>query len=123
MPTPHYATAVKDQQGRPIRVVEPGASGQVIQLRTARTIGEAMVAAVNAPGAFAAGARVSGVLVAGKTGTAELASGAPHGWFIGFAPAEAATAVVAVILENTPQGGVDAAPVGGAILRAALSAR
>lgn len=123
MPTPHYATAVKDQQGRPIRVVEPGAAGQVIQLQTARTIGEAMVAAVNAPGAFAAGARLSGVLVAGKTGTAELASGAPHGWFIGFAPAEAATAVVAVILEQTPQGGVDAAPVGGAILRAALSAR
>ncbi|MEK7859998.1 MAG: penicillin-binding transpeptidase domain-containing protein, partial [Chloroflexota bacterium] len=84
------------------------------------TIGQAMVAAVNAPGAFAAGARIPGVVVAGKTGTAEVPSGAPHGWFVGFAPADAPVAVVAVVIENTPGGGEDAAPVGAAVLRAAL---
>jgi cell division protein FtsI/penicillin-binding protein 2 len=61
------------------------------------------------------------VHVAGKTGTAETPSGLPHGWFVGFAPAEAATAVVAVVIENSPRGGEDAAPVGGAVLRAALA--
>lgn len=120
MPTPHYATAVLDPEGGTLRLVAPGAVGQVISPQTAVTIGEAMVAAVNAPGAFAAGARIPGVLVAGKTGTAETPSGAPHGWFVGFAPAQEPTAVVAVVIENAARGGVDAAPVGGAVLRAAI---
>ncbi|MGH2377404.1 MAG: peptidoglycan D,D-transpeptidase FtsI family protein [Candidatus Limnocylindria bacterium] len=120
MPTPHYATAVLGPDGDPLRLVEPGAAAQVISLETAVTIGQAMVVAVNAPGAFAAGARLPGVLVAGKTGTAETSSGAPHGWFVGFAPAEDPVAVVAVVLENSPRGGEDAAPVGAAVLRAAL---
>ena len=120
LPTPHYATAVLDARGDPLRIVEPGAAGQVIRPDTAATIGAAMVAAVMAPGAFAFGAAIPGVNVAGKTGTAEVPSGAPHGWFIGFAPAQAATAVVAVLIENSPKGGEDAAPVGGAVLRAAV---
>lgn len=120
LPTPHYATAVLDARGDPLRLVEPGAAGQAIRPDTAATIGAAMVAGVEAPGAFAFGARIPGVRVAGKTGTAEVPSGAPHGWFVGFAPAEAATAAVAVILENSPKGGEDAAPVGAAVLRAAL---
>lgn len=121
MPTPHYATAVLSPDGDPLRLVEPGAAAQVISLETAVTIGQAMVVAVNAPGAFAAGARLPDVLVAGKTGTAETPSGAPHGWFVGFAPAEDPVAVVAVVLENSPRGGEDAAPVGAAVLRAALA--
>lgn len=120
VPTPHYATAVLDARGDPLRLVEPGPSGQAIRTETAVTVAAAMVAAVEAPGAFAYGARVPGVRVAGKTGTAEVPSGAPHGWFVGFAPAESATVAVAVILENSPRGGEDAAPVGAAVLRAAL---
>ncbi|MSQ37825.1 MAG: cell division protein FtsI, partial [Chloroflexi bacterium] len=80
-----------------------------------------LVDAVEAPGAFAAGARVTGMRVGGKTGTAENPSGAPHGWFVGFAPAEAPTVVVAVILEHAPRGGEDAAPVGAAVLKAAAA--
>ena len=64
---------------------------------------------------------IPGVNVAGKTGTAENRPGeAPHGWFIGFAPAEAPTVVVAVIVENTPEGGVTAAPLGAQVMRVAL---
>ena len=120
LPAPHYATAVLDARGDPLRLVEPGAVAQVIRPETAAIVGAAMVAAVEAPGAFAFGARIPGVHVAGKTGTAETGSGAPHGWFVGFAPAEAPTAVVAVIIENSPKGGEDAAPVGAVVLRAAI---
>jgi len=120
LPIPHYATAVLDARGDVLRLVEPGAAGQVIQPRTAQIVGADMVAAVEAPGAFAFGAKVPGVHVAGKTGTAENPAGAAHGWFVGFAPAEAASVVVAVIIENSPRGGEDAAPVGAAVLRAAL---
>lgn len=120
LPTPHYATAVLDARGEPLRLVDPGAAGQVVRPDTAATVAADMVAAVEAPGAFAAGARIPGIHVAGKTGTAENPAGPAHGWFVGFAPAEAPTVVVAVVIENTARGGEDAAPVGAAVLRSAL---
>lgn len=120
LPTPHYATAVLDARGDPLRLVQPGAVGQVVNPQTAATIAKAMVDAVQAPGAYAYGARIVGVVVAGKTGTAETPTGAPHGWFVGFAPATDPVAVVAVVIENAANGGEDAAPVGAAVLRAAL---
>jgi peptidoglycan glycosyltransferase len=120
MPTPHYAVSVLDPAGGVLRTVERGPVAQVVRPETARAVTQVMVDAVQAPGAFASAARIAGVSVAGKTGTAENAAGASHGWFIGFAPAEAPTAVVAVLIENAPKGGEDAAPAGGAVLRSAL---
>ncbi len=121
LPIPHYATAVLDANGQPLRLVDPGSAGQVIRPDTAATVAADMVAAVEAPGAFAYPAKISGVHVAGKTGTAENGRpGLPHGWFVGFAPAEAPTIVVAVVIENDAGGGLDAAAAGGAVLRAGL---
>ena len=120
MPTPHYALEVRDAAGNTIRSIAPTASGQVIDPATAAAITQMLVNAVSGPGAFAFGAKIPGVNVAGKTGTAENPQGAAHGWFIGFAPAEAPVIAVAVIIENTPQGSLDAAPVGGQVMRAAL---
>ena len=121
MPTPHYATEVRDAEGHVVRQVAPGPQGQVISPNTAKTLTTMLVGAVAGPGAFAFGAKVPGVDVAGKTGTAENRPGeAPHGWFVGFAPAAAPTVVVAVIVENAPDGGVTAAPLGGQVIRAAL---
>jgi penicillin-binding protein A len=120
MPTPHYATEVRDAEGHAIRVIAPGPSGQVIALETARALTTMLVGAVEGPGAFAFAAKIPGVKVAGKTGSAENPSGAPHGWFVGFAPADAPTVAVAIVLENTPKGGEDAAPLGGRVMQAAL---
>ena len=120
MPTPHYATAVRDSAGNTIRTVAPGAAGQVIRPDTAAKITTYLVGAVEGPGAFAFGAKINGVHVAGKTGTAENPAGPPHGWFVGFAPAEAPTVAVAVIVENSGQGGLDAAPLGGRVMQTAL---
>jgi len=120
MPTPHYVTEVRDSAGNTIRTVSPGAVGQVVNPATAAKINQYLVGAVEGPGAFAFGAKISGVHVAGKTGTAENPAGPPHGWFVGFAPAEAPTVAVAVIIENAGQGGVDAAPLGGRVMQAAL---
>ncbi|HET7699672.1 MAG TPA: penicillin-binding transpeptidase domain-containing protein [Candidatus Limnocylindria bacterium] len=120
MPTPHYATEVRDAAGNTIRTIAPGAAGQVIRPDTAARVTQMLVAAVSGPGAFAFGAKIQGVNVAGKTGTAENPQGSPHGWFVGFAPAEAPVVAVAVIIENAGQGGVDAAPLGGRVMQAAL---
>jgi len=104
-----------------VRDIAPGPIGQVISPNTAKTLTAMLVGAVAGPGAFAFGAKIPGVDVAGKTGTAENRPGqAPHGWFVGFAPAAAPTVVVAVIVENTPEGGVAAAPLGAQVMRAAL---
>jgi len=121
MPTPHYGTEVRDAAGRVVRAVAPGPAGQVISPSTARTLTDYLVGAVAGPGAFASGARVPGLNVAGKTGTAETRPGeAPHGWFVGFAPAEAPAVVVSVIVENAAEGGLVAAPLGAQVIRAAL---
>lgn len=120
MPTPHYATEVRDSAGNTLRTIAPSPAGQVIRPDTAARIAAMLVGAVSGPGAFAFGAKIPGVNVAGKTGTAENPSGVPHGWFVGFAPAEDPVVALAVVIENTPQGGLDAAPLGGKVMQAAL---
>lgn len=65
-------------------------------------------------------AALGGVTVAGKTGTAENATGNDHSWFIGFAPAENPKVAVAVVIEDANYG--SATPIAGKILRAALDA-
>ena len=59
------------------------------------------------------GARIPGLLVAGKTGTAQNPHGEDHAWFIAYAakPGEAASIAVAVLIENGGHGGVTAGPV------------
>jgi len=59
---------------------------------------------------------VSGLSVAGKTGTAENPGGADHAWFICFAPAERPKVALAVVVEHGGQGGRAAAPIARQIL-------
>lgn len=120
MPTPHYGLDVRDGTGRVIRQVAPGPLAQPIRAGTAKTVGADLVAAVEGQGAFAYPAKIPGVQVAGKTGTAENPQGSPHGWFVGYAPANDPKIAVAVIIENAENGGVDAAGVGGQVMRAWL---
>jgi len=65
-------------------------------------------------------ARISGVQVAGKTGTAEVENGEPHAWFAAFAPAEDPDVLVVVLLENAGTGGSVAAPAARQVIAAAL---
>lgn len=68
-------------------------------------------------------AKIPGLRVAGKTGTAENAQEISHAWFIGFAPAEDPELVVVVIVENGGSGGKIAAPIAKNIIRSALNRR
>jgi penicillin-binding protein A len=72
-------------------------------------------------------AQISGVSVAGKTGTAQHAAGkAPHAWFTGFAPADDPKVAVAVVVEdggnagNEAAGGRVAAPIARAVMQAVI---
>lgn len=63
------------------------------------------------------GARVSGITIAGKTGTAEN-SGKDHAWFIAYAPADDPEIAVSVIIENAGQtGGAACAPIISGLIR------
>ena len=48
--------------------------------------------------------RLTGLQIAGKTGTAQNPHGASHGWFIGFAPADKPEIVVGAIIEFAQHG-------------------
>lgn len=85
---------------------------------TAAALTKLMVAVVNRGTGTAAA--LPTIQVAGKTGTATNPAGAPHSWFVGFAPADAPRYVVAVIVENGGYGGSVAAPVVRRVLAAAL---
>ena len=68
------------------------------------------------------GARISGVEVAGKTGTAQVSPEvADHTWFMGFAPADDPTIAVAVFVANGGgTGGERSAPIARDVIAAYL---
>ena len=97
----------------------PRGMGRVIPVADARAINAAMVQAVEGPlgRQFTTGAKVPGVTTAGKSGTAQLGgTGEPHSWFIGFAPAEAPTVAIAVLVEQGGRGAEVAAPIAGEMM-------
>ncbi len=62
-------------------------------------------------------ARVPGVRVAGKTGTAQNPHGKDHALFACFAPAENPSIALAFVVENRGHGSTFAAPLAGRVLR------
>jgi peptidoglycan glycosyltransferase len=71
--------------------------------------------------AYATRAKIPGVSVAGKTGTAESGPGqTPHSWFIGFAPVDNPQIAVAVIVEHAGSGSDFATPAAQRVMAAAL---
>jgi peptidoglycan glycosyltransferase len=93
---------------------------------TAATLTQMMISGVS--NGVASNARISGVSVAGKTGTAENGSGEPYTlWFTGFAPADDPQVAVAVVVENggglgrSGFGNTVAAPIAKKVLEAVLN--
>ena len=115
---PRLVTAMTGQRSG-TKAIGPQSMGRVISPADAQAITSAMVQAVEGPlgRQFTAGAKVTGVTTAGKSGTAELGgTGEPHSWFIGFAPAAAPTIAIAVIVEQAGRGGEVAAPIAGDLM-------
>jgi penicillin-binding protein 2 len=56
-------------------------------------------------------ARVAGLSVAGKTGTAQNPHGEDHAAFVCFAPVESPQIAIAIVVENGGEGGLTAAPI------------
>jgi len=115
---PQLVTAITGKHSG-TRTIGPQSMGRVISPANAQAINAAMVQAVEGPlgRQFTTGAKIPGILTAGKSGTAELGgTGEPHSWFIGFAPANDPQVVIAVIVEQAGRGGAVAAPIAGNLM-------
>jgi peptidoglycan glycosyltransferase len=105
---------------------EPSVYNTPMTSETAATLTQMMVNGVS--NGVASNARISGVDVAGKTGTAENGDGEPYTlWFTGFAPADNPEVAVAVVVENgggrgqSGFGNTVAAPIAKSVLEAVLN--
>ena len=99
--------------------------GRALESDLARQLAAMMVA--NVRDGAASGARIDGVDVGGKTGTAENGSDQPYTlWFTGFAPAEDPRVAVAVVVEDgggegqSGSGDAIAAPIAKKVMEAVL---
>jgi peptidoglycan glycosyltransferase len=115
---PYLVAQVLDRNNKILQQTKPAGWLTPISAATAATVRDLMVKVVT--GGTGTRAALSGVQVAGKTGTAELEGVEPDAWFAGFAPAEDPKVVVAVLVENSGTGGSVAAPIARAVIAAAL---
>ncbi|MFM8999312.1 MAG: penicillin-binding transpeptidase domain-containing protein [Actinomycetota bacterium] len=123
---PRLLLEVRDPSGAVVERFGTEAWGRPMTPEDARALAELMASVVAAGTGTAAA--IDGVVVAGKTGTAQHGGGPiPHAWFTGFAPLGGPVAAVAVLvldggsLGSEATGGRVAAPVARAVLAAALA--
>lgn len=115
---PQIWKRVIDSDGRVTETMDPSVYSEPISEGTAAELTTAMEGVVSE--GTGTNAAISGVPVAGKTGTAETPGNKACGggaeenqaWFIGFAPADDPQIAIAVSIECTPEFGGDvAAPI------------
>jgi len=117
---PRLWSKVIDPDGRE-EELDPQRQSRVMSEDTAATLND-MMQSVVAEGTGTAAA-LSGIDVAGKTGTAEIdiEGGVNQAWFIGFAPADDPEIAVAATVERTSGfGGTVAGPIAKAVMEAIL---
>ncbi|MBN1881186.1 MAG: penicillin-binding protein 2 [Deltaproteobacteria bacterium] len=127
--TPMVVKEVQSPEGETLTVYEPEKVGTVpISEEHLEMIKRGLYGAVNEPGGTGWRARVEGMNVCGKTGTAQVIAGTmssaylpyelrDHAWFVCFAPLEDPEIAVAVLVEHGGFGGTASAPIAGAVVR------
>jgi peptidoglycan glycosyltransferase len=119
---PYVVGRVTAPGGGVVTRTHPHKFKQAMKTSTAAALNQMMQAVVT--GGTGTAAQISGIRVAGKTGTAETGGSLNTTWFIAFAPANAPRVAVAVVLQNqTGAGGTTAAPIAKAIMEALLAGR
>ena len=106
---PRLWSKVIDPDGRETKL-DPARQSRVMSEDTAAQLNDMMQSVVQEGTGTAAA--VSGIDVAGKTGTAEISPGVNDAWFIGFAPADDPKIAIACIVEHTSGfGGPTCGPI------------
>jgi peptidoglycan glycosyltransferase len=106
---PRLWSKVIDPDGREDKL-NPAHQSRVMSEDTASELNDMMQDVVSEGTGTAAA--VSGIDVAGKTGTAEISAGVNDAWFIGFAPADDPKIAISCIVEHTSGfGGPTCGPI------------
>ncbi len=119
---PYLVDRILQPGGGVLQTTKPHARGRAITPKTAAELNTMMQSVVT--GGTGTTAQIPGVLVAGKTGTAETGrNGVNTAWFVEFAPADHPRYAIAVMLENQlhKTGGEVAAPIAKTIMESLLN--
>jgi peptidoglycan glycosyltransferase len=125
--SPYLVSQVLSPELDPLETAEPVEFSQAMSPANAAALLGMMVTVVDQ--GTGSNARIPGVSVGGKTGTAQTSPGQPpHAWFVGVAPAGVsgqAQVAVAVVLQNgggaaEVSGNKLAAPIAKAVMEAVL---
>jgi peptidoglycan glycosyltransferase len=120
---PHLVKKVTAPGGGTVVKVKPKVWKHAMKPSTAAALNQMMQAVVT--GGTGTTAQIPGILVAGKTGTAETGVDKIYdAWFIFFAPADNPTVAGAVVVEHSQDGfgGAVAAPIAKELMQAILPA-
>ncbi|MCP9484533.1 MAG: penicillin-binding protein 2 [Gaiellaceae bacterium MAG52_C11] len=115
---PYVVDQIRDPDGAIVTRTKPDELGRAVEPETARAVAAMMRGAVEEGTGTAA--KISGLAVSGKTGTAETGiSGRNTTWFICFAGREGREVAIAVVVEQqSSTGGETAAPIARGVLQA-----
>lgn len=121
MMQPHLVKKIDSSDGKNVVRNTPTVLSEVTSKENADLITRYMVNVVN--NGTGTEAYVSGIKVAGKTGTAQLdlKEGTNNAWFVGFAPADDPKVAISVVIPNVKDyGSQAAAPIAGELLKYAV---
>jgi penicillin-binding protein 2 len=129
---PQLVRRVETLEGKLVQQFEPQVVRTLdIDPEHRRIVVDALTAVVNEAGGTAFRSRLADVVVAGKTGTAQVSKlgkirlkkeqmdyfQRDHAWFAAFAPAEDPDIAIVVLNEHGGHGGSDAAPTAAALFK------
>jgi penicillin-binding protein 2 len=136
---PQIVDSVRDTDGKVVEQFHPKLIRELTGMgKYLALIREGLTGVVNGEHGTAKSARIEGLTVAGKTGTAQVVKLAQykglkdenipykyrdHAWFTCFAPAEDPEIAVTVLVEHGLHGGSESAPIAKAILEKYFEAR
>ena len=115
---PRLVNRIVSPGGKGHKVFEPEMSANVkLNKQNITLVKEGMKGVVNEPGGTAySNARLQNVSMSGKTGSAQSGTGgADHAWFIAFAPSDAPSVAMSILVEHGLHGASAAAPIAKAV--------
>jgi penicillin-binding protein 2 len=118
--TPHLLDRIETFEGRLVEAHRVRAERFDLSPTTWSVVRDALVDVVEH--GTGRGSRLSGIPVAGKTGTAQNPHGLEHALFVAYAPADAPEIAVCVVLEQAGHGGTVAAPIARRLFEERLGA-
>jgi peptidoglycan glycosyltransferase len=122
MMKPKLIKSVRNLAGQTLHEIKPEIQREIMKSETAEKIKQIMMDAVEGDRGIGKKARVGGITIAGKTGTARTRGNSREldAWFICFAPADNPRYAIAVLGDREGTGMSVAAPIAGALIRELL---